>query len=403
MPRIASPPSRTTSTARWPSWLITAGVLGSGRGPFLRNSKTPSRFPYPPTPVPLALNVTAVGNGLRLSWDHQTSRLAGHAVLWIKDGPDEQRFELDSKQLSEGSVAYWPRNSDVTFRLELLSACRRQRHRIGTIHRRTVEGAADRSDAGGGCRQSVPPHLPSRRSRAVPRAPKRPRGNRIGSASRQLSRTFVLPRPETGSAAVTPAPLPDPPVIQQASCAGAGTQQGISQTHRAGQWPGERGFVHPRPRGACPVHGWSAWAAAFPSSGNATAGRITCPLPHSAIPGSPVRRIASVSREVNIDVKVYVNPAGKVDYSEVLSKVAGTRPRSRRFRPCSPRDAGSSSRPATATAPCRVKSSSTISSVPAPASFAKARCCRPSKGPASRALSPIRDPIVSNGPPRACS
>jgi outer membrane biosynthesis protein TonB len=27
---------------------------------------------------------------------------------------------------------------------------------------------------------------------------------------------------------------------------------------------------------------------------------------------------------VNIDVKVYVNPAGKVEYSEVLSKVAGT-------------------------------------------------------------------------------
>ena len=35
---------------------------------------------------------------------------------------------------------------------------------------------------------------------------------------------------------------------------------------------------------------------------------------------SPPQR--SVSREVNIDVKVYVNPAGKVDYSEVLSKVA---------------------------------------------------------------------------------
>jgi TonB family protein len=35
---------------------------------------------------------------------------------------------------------------------------------------------------------------------------------------------------------------------------------------------------------------------------------------------SPPQR--SVPREVDIDVKVYVNPAGKVDYSEVLSKVA---------------------------------------------------------------------------------
>jgi outer membrane biosynthesis protein TonB len=28
-----------------------------------------------------------------------------------------------------------------------------------------------------------------------------------------------------------------------------------------------------------------------------------------------------MARDVNIDVKVYVNPAGKVDYSEVLSNV----------------------------------------------------------------------------------
>ena len=105
---------------RWPSWLITAGVLGLAAGlsfAILRR---------PPVPIPvnapssLALSVTAAGNGLRLSWDHQTSHPAGHGVLWIKDGQDEQRFELDSKQLSEGSVAYWPKNSDVTFRLVLL-------------------------------------------------------------------------------------------------------------------------------------------------------------------------------------------------------------------------------------------------------------------------------------------
>jgi hypothetical protein len=36
---------------------------------------------------------------------------------------------------------------------------------------------------------------------------------------------------------------------------------------------------------------------------------------------SPLQR--SVPRDVNIDVKVYVDPAGKVEYSEVLSKVAG--------------------------------------------------------------------------------
>ena len=44
-------------------------------------------------------------------------------------------------------------------------------------------------------------------------------------------------------------------------------------------------------------------------------------LPNPPRPNPPHR---NVPRDVNIDVKVYVNPAGKVDYSEVLSKVTAT-------------------------------------------------------------------------------
>jgi hypothetical protein len=42
------------------------------------------------------------------------------------------------------------------------------------------------------------------------------------------------------------------------------------------------------------------------------------PIREPALPNPPQR---SVAHDVNIDVKVYVNPSGKVDYSEVLSKV----------------------------------------------------------------------------------
>ena len=38
---------------------------------------------------------------------------------WARE--KEQRLELNAKQLSEGSVVYWPRHSDVDFRFELLS------------------------------------------------------------------------------------------------------------------------------------------------------------------------------------------------------------------------------------------------------------------------------------------
>jgi hypothetical protein len=45
------------------------------------------------------------------------------------------------------------------------------------------------------------------------------------------------------------------------------------------------------------------------------------PLRNPALPNLRHRHVA---HDVNIDVKVYVNPSGKVDYSEVLSKVPET-------------------------------------------------------------------------------
>ncbi len=314
-------PTRTALTATWSSWLVTAGVLGLAVGlsfAILRR---------PPAPIsanarPLALNVAAAGNGLRLSWDHQTSRPAGHAILWIKDGQDEQRFELDSKQLSEGSVTYWPKNSDVTFRLELLSAA------AGVSVTESVRSIGGPSKA----LQIVPspataavkaaPAPAAEVPRASPPVPKPSHEtNRLGSASRQLSRTFVLPQPEKDSAAVAPARLPDPPVIQQAV---------------APALEHNKEFLKP----IAPASGLESAASSIrvrvepvPSS---RLERLTRSLPiigkryrrPDYVPPAALRNPGltspsrSVSREVNIDVKVYVNPAGKVDYSEVLSKVA---------------------------------------------------------------------------------
>jgi hypothetical protein len=311
---------QTTPTVRWPSWLVTAGVLGLAVGLSFAILRRPP-VSIPANTRPLALNVTAAGNSLRLSWDHQTSRLAGHAVLWIKDGGDEQRFELDSKQLSEGSVAYWPKNSDVTFRLVLPS----------TAGASVTESV--RSIGGPSKPLQIVPAPAAVAVKAAPapavnaplasvRAPKRPHGNPIGSASRQLSHTFVLPRPETASAVVAPARLPDPPVIRQAV---------------APALEHNKEFLKP----IVPANGLDGADSSFrvrvepvSSSRLERLGR-NLPLigkryrrpdyvPPAALrnPGltSPPQR--NVPRDVNIDVKVYVNPSGKVDYSEVLSKVA---------------------------------------------------------------------------------
>ena len=322
-PRIASMPPRTTSTARWPSWLITAGVLGLAIGLSFAILRRPP-VSLPANARPLALSVAAAGNGLRLSWDHQKSPLAGHAVLWIKDGPDEQRFELDSKQFSEGSVTYWPKNSDVTFRLVLQSAS-------GATVTESVRSIGGPSKA----LQVVPapaatavkaaPASAVKSPRASVRPPKRSHGdNRIGSASRQLSRTFVLPLPETASAAVTPTRLPDPPAIRQAAIAPAlehNNKEFLKPIVPAHGLESADSSIHVRVE-PVPVSRLERLTRSLPLIGK----RYRRPdyVPPAALrnPGLTSPPPRGVSREVNIDVKVYVNPAGKVDYSEVLSKVA---------------------------------------------------------------------------------
>ena len=178
-------PQRPVRMVRWPIWLKTAGAVALAVGlSFGIRSRVPGLLPTRAS-LSLALNVTNPGNGLRLSWDHQTARRANHAVLWIRDGKEEQRVELDSKQLSEGSVAYWPRSSDVNFRLQLLlpgSTVSESVRAIGGPSKPLVEVAA----AAGVAAAALPVPAPS---------PKVPQSSQIGTTSRQRSRAFELPRP----------------------------------------------------------------------------------------------------------------------------------------------------------------------------------------------------------------
>src|ERR1019366_1868977 len=192
-------PRRTTWMVRRPVWLATAAAVALCVALSIGIRKgSPGSIPAKPG-LSLALNVTNAGNSLRLSWDRQSSGHAGNAVLWIKDGQQEQRFELDSKQLSEGSVTYWPRNSDVNFRLQLLSPGANVTESVRAI--------------GGPSRALVV--VPAPTAAAVKASPGTVRSrNQIGAASRRHSRAFVLPQPKPGPATVTPASIPDPPTTQ---------------------------------------------------------------------------------------------------------------------------------------------------------------------------------------------
>jgi len=146
--------------------------------------------------------------------------------------------------------------------------------------------------------------------------------NQIGAASRQHSRAFVLPQPKPGAATVTPASIPDPPTTQPVVALPLEHRKDflnlIMPANRPGTGDGAdsslRVSVEPvsGSRRNIPLIGKRYPRADYVPP---------APLRNPGLPSPPHR---NVTRAVNINVKVYVNPAGKVDYSEVLSKVAET-------------------------------------------------------------------------------
>ena len=93
-------PREKTWKARRTIWPVAAGVMALAAALFFGiRMRAPDATPAKPG-QPLALNVTSVGNSLRLSWDHQLPRHSGHAILWIKDGQEERSSGSNSMRSS---------------------------------------------------------------------------------------------------------------------------------------------------------------------------------------------------------------------------------------------------------------------------------------------------------------
>jgi hypothetical protein len=325
-PRVAPivpPPAplRTGWMVRRPVWLATAAAVALCVALSVGiRKRSPGSIPAKPG-LPLALNVTTAGNSLRLSWDRQSSGHAGNSVLWIKDGQEEQRFELDSKQLSEGSVTYWPRNNDVNFRLELLSPganVTESVRAIGGPSRALVvipTPAAIAVESPPVPAVQAPAVAAVKTSPALVRSRKTPRRHKIGATSRQHSRAFVLPqRPPDPVAAAS---LPDPPTIRPVVAPPPEhSEEFLKAIVPANRLAGADSSVR------VSVEPVSGSRRSIPLIGKRYPRTDYAPPAPLRNPGPPSSQHRNVTRAVNINVKVYVNPSGKVDYSEVLSKVA---------------------------------------------------------------------------------
>jgi hypothetical protein len=304
---------------RWPLW-VAIGV-----GAVLLISIPLGRRPAEQVPS-LALNVANTGANLRLSWDHQASRRAGHAILWIQDGQDEHRFDLDAKQLGEGSVSYWPNSSDVNFRMEWMSSAGKVTESVRAIGGPALVHAASPSPIPVALPPQPAPRAELTETRdtgaiaaALP-ARRESRRRETGSASRQRSRAFTVPQPESVSPTPARTALPEPPAVLQVASLppdnGSRILQTLAPLDDAGSHTtadsSYRIEIQPLPR----------MGRNIPLIGKRTPRNDytpPAPLHQAALPSLPRRDDA---RELDLDVKVYVNPTGKVDYAELLSNVS---------------------------------------------------------------------------------
>jgi hypothetical protein len=314
-------PMRTPWMVRRRMWLASTGVAVLAVCLFMGiQRRVPVSIPVKPGRS-LALSVTNTGNSLRLSWDRQSTRRAAEAILWIKDGQETQRFELDSKQLSEGSVVYWPTHSDVDFRFEMLSAGASVTESVRAIGGPSKTVAADSAPVTAAVVASaifVPSRKPPRQRRIASHgsATMPPLRDGVVPASRRLSSALGVRRPDHDPATSTPAALPDPPTIQPVVARPSTEEEFLKPMVPANDLVGPnspfRVIVEPVP----------ASRRGIPLIGKRFRREDYVPPTPLRNPGPPDPPHRNIARDVNIDVKVYVNASGKVDYSEAFSKVA---------------------------------------------------------------------------------
>lgn len=121
----AGPKKRTRSGWVWLPlsfiFLLLGVVLGF-QVALSVGSKLPSGL-RPPDPFVMNLQALPSGGGVHVRWDRGAPAIqnATRGVLHIEDGSSEQNVELDSLQLSNGSVIYRRPAQHVKFRLEVFA------------------------------------------------------------------------------------------------------------------------------------------------------------------------------------------------------------------------------------------------------------------------------------------
>ncbi len=300
--------------------------------------------------VPLGLRAAHEGSGVRLLWDRSAPvvKTATRAVLWIGDGPSQTKLDIDPQQLSGGSIVFWPRNGDITFRMEIFAPklFGRESVTIAGMRQETPEARPSPFQVA----QSptpAPASITAASDAEIPRISPPPRtlestsdkasektsdktsektsGNRTSASSTTPASSVRLPEPSTVSASAKTPAFPDAPEI---AAGPAGNPEAmLRETEILKARPPE--ISHPFVSvtlDPLPESRRGGLLGKLPLLGKRNKQRtdFVPPRPVREAPTNvPAELRQRTKHEVPVEVKLYVDRAGKVEYAELLSEGTG--------------------------------------------------------------------------------
>jgi hypothetical protein len=312
---LAPPPAPVGVTLKWPS--ITA--LAAGVFMILLSTRTPV---HAPTRVgsfeSVALILTGEGDRLRLSWDGSAPGIqAGRSgVLWIADGSTQRRVILDVSQLRAGTMLYGPQTNDVSVRLNLSDANIGPSEAVSNSDFIYVLPPAEGS-------VSPLPQPKTADSRYQQNERREPREHSIAhDRPRRASKHENLISPESRQTLLSAKEGPQAPPVTTLP-----VQQNV-------QRPIPAAPTSPVPKAAVESFSTVSFEAVTESHFRGVMGKVPLvrrlrratdfvpPRPvQDSTPTVPEELLRTLRTEVPLDVRVYINESGKVDYAELLSDI----------------------------------------------------------------------------------
>jgi hypothetical protein len=256
--------------------------------------------------------VAREGDSLRVAWDRAAQGIANaqRAVLWIRDGDGQDKIDLDPDRLRAGSIAYRPKNGDVTFRMEVYTASASSGELVrsaGALYASPaapsvpapgMSGEADRAELAE-LAETAAPFTPVPLARHAARRPRRGSAQRVAEPRASTYGRLADARPAMSL-------LPEPPKIDAPPAAAPDVPLG-----------GE--YADPFCRVTVVPASHSRLARVFGKLRGRSGVALPSPVRDPA-PAVPLDVRQRISGEVEIDVRVLVGPTGAVRDAELLSK-----------------------------------------------------------------------------------